>query len=974
MEVDPRKLMCIFLGLFICLSGGVFGFTDPNDFKILDDFRNGLKNPELLKWPNKGTDACGPPAWPHVFCSNGRVTQIQVQGLGLEGPLPQNFNQLDRLFNLGLQRNKFNGKLPTFSGLSDLQFAYLDFNLFDTIPADFFDGLSSIRALALDSNRFNQSSGWTIPSELAESSQLVNFSCSGCNIVGPVPDFFGKLPSLSSLRLSYNRLSGPIPSTFRDSMLQILWLNDQDGGGMTGPIDVIGTMVGLTQVWLHGNQFTGSIPDDIGRLTSLRELNLNGNRLVGLIPASLADMDLQLLDLNNNMFMGPIPKFKSANVSYTSNSFCQSDPGKQCAPEVSALLDFLHDLNYPERLASEWTGNDPCGGPWWGVSCNSRNQVSVINLQRLGLNGTLSPSLVNLSALLEIHLEGNNLHGTVPANLTQLRSLRVLNLSGNDFEPPLPRFPNGVKVVTDGNMKFQAKGPQQSPSPAAGPFLPPSPNDSPKSPSNEPSSGDDRQPPADATPSDGNSSADSPTAVNEQHPTNSTNSRVVVIAAAAAGSAVFAFLAFVLAFYCRKKGKVTKIPPASVVIHPKDSSDPSNMLKIAVVNGSASLAQTSSGTESRTTGGFENAQMIDSCNLLISLQVLRKVTNNFAQENELGRGGFGVVYKGELEDGTKLAVKRMVVGVVSSKALDEFQSEIAVLSKVRHRHLVSLLGYSIEGHERLLVYEYMPQGALSRHLFRWKSLGLEPLSWTRRLNIALDVARGLEYLHSLAHLSFIHRDLKSANILLDDDFRAKVSDFGLVKLAPDRERSVATRLAGTFGYLAPEYAVTGKITTKVDVFSFGVVLMELLTGLVALDEQRPEENRYLAEWFWQIKSNRESLIASIDPALDAKEDIYETIFSIAALAGHCTARDPNHRPEMGHAVNVLAQSVEKWKPHEETELCSDIDMTLPLPQLLKGWQEEADTQDLSGTSQDSKGSIPAKPSGFADSFTSADAR
>ncbi|XP_011090307.1 receptor protein kinase TMK1 [Sesamum indicum] len=973
MGVDSGKFVRIVVGLFVCLVGGVSCVTDQNDFNILSDFRDGLENPELLKWPDEGNDPCGPPAWPHVFCSNGRVTQIQVQGLGLEGPLPQNLNQLDKLYNVGFQRNKFTGKLPTFSGLSNLEFAFLDFNEFDAIPTDFFHGLSNVRVLALDSNPFNQSSGWTIPTELAECSQLVNFSCSACNIVGTVPDFFGKLPSLASLELAYNRLTGNIPSTFQDSMLQMLWLNDQDGGGMTGPIDVIGTMVGLTMVWLHGNQFSGSIPDDIGRLTSLRELNLNRNRLVGLIPSSLADMKLDLLDLNNNMFMGPIPKFKAANVSYKSNSFCQLAPGEQCAPEVSALIDFLHGLNYPVRLASAWTGNDPCSGPWWGITCNSRNQVSVINLQKLGLNGTLSPSLVNLSSLLEIHLEGNNIHGTVPANLTQLRSLRLLNLSGNNFEPPLPRFRDGVRVVTDDNAKFQAKAPEQSPSPDAGPPLPPSPNDSPQSPPNDNRpSVDSKQPPADSPSSAINSSPHPTSAVNEQqNPTNSTKSRVMVIAAAAAGSTVFTLFAVFLTFYCIRKRKETKNPPSSIVIHPKDSPDPDNTVKIAVVDGSALEAQTGRGTMS---DGLENGQVIEAGNLLISLQVLRKVTNNFAQENELGRGGFGVVYKGELEDGTKLAVKRMVVGAMSNKALDEFQSEIAVLSQVRHRHLVSLLGYSVEGNERLLVYEYMPQGALSRHLFRWKSLGLEPLSWTRRLNIALDVARGVEYLHTLAHQSFIHRDLKSSNILLDDDFRAKVSDFGLVKLAPDRERSVATRLAGTFGYLAPEYAVTGKVTTKVDVFSFGVVLMELLTGLVALDEQRPEENRYLAEWFWQIKSNKESLIASIDPALDAKEDIYETIYSIAALAGHCTARDPNHRPDMGHAVNALAQLVEKWKPYEETDEFSGINMALPLPQMLKGWQEEAETQDFSGTSQDSKGSIPAKPSGFADSFTSADAR
>ncbi|KAL8483500.1 hypothetical protein ACS0TY_026258 [Phlomoides rotata] len=954
-------MMYILAGLLVYILGGVYGFTNENDFKILIAFRNGLKNSELLNWPSEGNDPCGPPAWPHVFCSNGRVTQIQVQNLGLEGPLPHNLNQLDKLENVGLQRNKFNGNLPTFSGLSNLQFAFLDFNEFDTIPSDFFRGLSDIRELALDSNPFNQTSGWTIPSELAECSQLVNFSCSGCNVVGPLPEFLGKLPSLASLELSYNRLSGGIPSTFGDSMLQILWLNDQDGGGMSGPIDVIGTMVGLTTVWLHGNQFTGPIPDDIGRLTSLRVLNLNSNRLVGLIPSALADMNLQLLNLNNNMFMGPVPKFKAANVTYAPNSFCQSDPGEQCAPQVTALLDFLHNVNYPERLASEWTGNDPCTGPWWGITCRSGNQVSVINLQKLGLNGTLSPSLLNLSSLVEIHLEGNNLNGRVPASIAQLRSLRLLNLSGNNFEPPLPKFRDNVKVVTDGNAKFEAKPHKQSPSPAPDPpkHTPDPPEHTPESPVN------DHQPSTDAPPSSGNTSPSSPIVVNNT--TSSSKPKAMVIVAAAVGSTVFTLVAVLLGRYCFRKTKRASRSPSGVVVHPKDSSHNSDMIKIAVVDGSA----LDFSTESRTT---TNSQVIEEGNLLISLQLLRKVTNNFAPENELGRGGFGVVYKGELDDGTKLAVKRMVVGAICNKALDEFQSEIAVLSKVRHRHLVSLLGYSAEGDERLLVYEHMPQGALSRHLFRWKSLGLEPLSWAKRLIIALDVARGLEYLHNLAHQIFIHRDLKSANILLDDDFRAKVSDFGLVKLAPDGEMSVATRLAGTFGYLAPEYAVTGKIRTKVDVFSFGVVLLELLTGLVALDERRPEENQHLAEWFWQIKSNKNSLVASIDPALEANEDIYESIYSTAELAGHCTARDPNHRPDMGCAVNVLVQLVEKWIPHEETDECWGISMSLPLPQMLKGWQQEADVSGTTMSSQDSKGSIPAKPSGFADSFTSADAR
>ncbi|GAA0164880.1 hypothetical protein LIER_39869 [Lithospermum erythrorhizon] len=918
---NMQKGFCIFTLVLVSFLNIVCGLTDPGDAKVLNDFRNGIENPEVLKWP-KGNDPCGPPQWQYVICSKGKVTQIQTKNLGLKGTLPGNFNKLDKLENVGLQNNFLHGTLPSFSGLSNLQFAYLGNNSFETMPSDFFNGLSSVRVLSLDNNPFNKSSGWSLPSAVGELSQLMNFSCSSCNIVGHIPDYFGELKSLSTLKLGYNRLSGEIPSAFNNSMLQVLWLNNQDGGGLSGSIDVIGSMVGLTSLWLHGNQFSGPLPDNIGTLTSLNDLNLNGNKFVGTIPPGLANMNLKMLNLNNNMFMGSIPYFKAASASFDYNSFCQPRPGDKCAPQVNALLDFLHDIGYPPILASEWTGNDPCKGRWRGISCSPDGKVTVINLQKLNLNGTLSPSLVYLDSLLEVYLGGNNLHGKIPANLSELKNLKLLDLTGNSFEPPIPNFSSSTKLIVNGNSKITGVGASSDSNGSSG------------------GGGGDGDGDGSSTSSSG-SFLGSPRSYPEDAKNHSgSKARLILLLT---GSALAVVIGLFLVFLIVKRKKSNKKDAADVKFSSRDVyTHPTSGNRLG-----------------------EGSSSLDNGNLACSAQVLREVTNNFAEENELGRGGFGAVYKGELVNGTQIAVKRMEAGVISSKALDEFEAEITVLSEVRHRHLVSLLGFAVEGNERLLVYEYMPEGALSRYLFKWKSLHLEPLSWRKRLIIALDVARGMEYLHSMAHQSFIHRDLKSANILLSDDFRAKVADFGLVKLAPDAERSLCTRLAGTFGYLAPEYAATGKITTKVDVFSYGVVLIELLTGLIALDDQRSEESRYLAEWFWKMKLDKQKLLAALDPVLAVKEDSYDSIFTIAELAAHCTTKDPNNRPEMGYAVNVLSLQVEKWYPGEEP--VQDQSYKPPdLRDMLKLWQE-TDTKNFSLINEDSRGSIATK-------FTSTDAR
>ncbi|GLT49510.1 hypothetical protein SLA2020_230620 [Shorea laevis] len=241
---------------------------------------------------------------------------------------------------------------------------------------------------------------------------------------------------------------------------------------------------------------------------------------------------------------------------------------------------------------------------------------------------------------------------------------------------------------------------------------------------------------------------------------------------------------------------------------------------------------------------------------------------------------------------------------MGNKGMNEFQAGIVVLTKVRHRHLVALLGYRINGNERLLVYEYMPQGTLAQHLFEWRQYWYSPLTWKQRVSIALDVARAVEYLHSLAQQSFIHRDLKPSNIFLGDDMRAKVADFGLVKIAPEGKSSVETRLARTLGYLAPEYTATGKVTTKVDVFAFGVVLMEMIAGRKALYHTLPDENSHLVKWFIGVLISKNTILMVVDETLNPNEETMTSISKVAELAVHCS-RDPQQRPNMGYVQSTF---------------------------------------------------------------------
>ncbi|XP_030466032.2 proline-rich receptor-like protein kinase PERK8 [Syzygium oleosum] len=281
---------------------------------------------------------------------------------------------------------------------------------------------------------------------------------------------------------------------------------------------------------------------------------------------------------------------------------------------------------------------------------------------------------------------------------------------------------------------------------------------------------------------------------------------------------------------------------------------------------------------------------------------LAHATDNFSTQNLLGEGGFGRVYKGALVDGREVAVKQLKIG--SGQGEREFRAEVEIISRVHHRHLVSLVGYCISEQNRLLVYDYVPNDTLHYHLH---GEGRPVMDWVTRVKVAAGAARGIAYLHEDCHPRIIHRDIKSSNILLDKNFEAQVSDFGLAKLALDSNTHITTRVMGTFGYMAPEYATSGKLTEKSDVYSFGVVLLELITGRKPVDASQPIGDESLVEWARPLLTQAlddEDFEPLVDSKLQ-KQYVQSEMFRMIEAAAACVRHSATKRPRMSQVVRAL---------------------------------------------------------------------
>ncbi|XP_006661741.2 serine/threonine-protein kinase RIPK-like [Oryza brachyantha] len=289
-----------------------------------------------------------------------------------------------------------------------------------------------------------------------------------------------------------------------------------------------------------------------------------------------------------------------------------------------------------------------------------------------------------------------------------------------------------------------------------------------------------------------------------------------------------------------------------------------------------------------------------------TVEELRTATRDFSVSNFVGEGGFGPVYKGYVDERLKPGVRAQAVAVKlldleGSQGHKEWLAEVIFLGQLRHHHLVKLIGYCYEDEHRLLVYEFMARGSLEKHLFKKYS---SSLPWSTRLKIAIGAARGLAFLHEAAK-PVIYRDFKTSNILLDSDYEAKLSDFGLAKDGPQEDEThVSTRVMGTQGYAAPEYIMTGHLTTKSDVYSYGVVLLELLTGRKAVDKKRPLREQNLVEWARPCLHDSRRLDRVIDKGLNGQYS-GRAARRAAAVAHQCLSVSPKSRPRMSAVVEAL---------------------------------------------------------------------
>eukprot|EP00897_Mesotaenium_endlicherianum_P002471 jgi/Mesen1/2251/ME000153S01472 len=809
----------------------------------------------------------------------------------VSGTIPSCFGNLTKLVFLSLALSNLTGPIPVqLCDLVNLQ--HLDFqrgHLSGNFPACL-GNLTNLNYLSLGLNKLQGA----IPVGLCNLTRLGTLDLSFNSLSGPMPSCLGVLANLTYLDLGANKLTGDIPSCFKNltNLAHLSLASNRLGGPV--PLQLC-TLTRLTELDLSGNNLSGTIPSCLGDLIDLTNLSLDNNKLTGPAPLQLCNLTSSvILKLDSNSFTWPMPEeicgLRNLGILNLASAFDASRNLTRTIPDCLKSLPYLGSLNLSGNILT---------GPIPQALCS--DGVSL-DLSRNLLSGNLPECLANR---LELYVQDNQLTGGLPQKLLDAASngSTTLDVRNNFFT-----FSQSVYSCS-GNFSGNCLGgggacgsqrTQQecnsfcnvlASSGACGGHGRCSFNAS----ANATCACDagfehtnasscvavvvaGRPPPP-----------PSPTVPRVVSSPASGGSNITGVVSGVTGVLVVAIIVGALACYCclKRRRRKRRLQQAREQLISADAHANSDR------------------------GQFK--QELD--RLLVremSLDDIRAATDGFSQDRLLGKGGYGSVYLGASPDGRKWAVKRS--NRASYETLSVFRNEVKLISRINHRSLVQLLGYCNDEEEQVLVYEYVPRGTLQEHLHGRAEIARVPLTLDQRLLIAVGTAKGLDYLHSSSQEPIVHRDVKSANILLDDDFQAKIADFGLSKvLASTAEGTGAayaatTGVAGTYGYMDPDTHDTFEATASNDVFSFGVVLLELLTGRPAIiKDPASSEPESLFSWALPYINNND-LVAILDPDLGIDTSLGpppEKAKVLATVARLCLWRPSSDRPSMAHVLRNL---------------------------------------------------------------------
>ncbi|XP_024360860.1 probable LRR receptor-like serine/threonine-protein kinase At1g56140 isoform X2 [Physcomitrium patens] len=872
-------------------------------------------NPQKVKCDCYFADNTGQP---NTLC---RITRIDFSMAGMEGPFPKDLTKLTYLTSLQLYNNNMTGPIPPEIGLlTRLNSLSLGTNGFSgTIPREL-GNLQALQLLHLDSNQLNG----TIPSEIGTIQTVRQLWLSDNNLSGPIPDVFGNFTGLLEVRIHGNPLlQGPIPSSlFNSPSIEAIYIGELSEGKAL-PATFTTPLSNLSVLYLRNCRLTGSIPSTINMLSKLQYLDLSFNNLSGEIPSQLSEItSLKTLYLGSNSLTGRLPEGLGAlsfltevDVSYNflngtlpswvdkptvttilgSNYFSTiTAVNSQVQPQLSLLncqnqktpcvISALGNVTslavnvggsvhgkYEEDTATLGSTAFAAKKHWAASSTGFVPGASFTSLVKSGtpVSGTADQTVyatarTSLGSLRYYATQLRNGDYNVVLSFAEIVYTRDDNLArrvfdiylqgqlmkkdfdigetaGGSFVAHEEKFQVAVTTgVLDIHLFYAGKGTCCLPQPSNWSF----------------------------GPLLSAISVDNVLSGGQTQVSGGKNSK---------GSSV---------------GLIVGLTVAAIVLV---------ILVLCCICGLVVRRR-----KNRTTLRLEDQLEIQKFQVqpnLFSYAELKAATRSFDPGNKLGEGGYGVVYKGVLADGTEVAVKTL--SAKSYQGKHEFLNEAALITAVQHRSLVKLKGCCLERDHRILVYEFMENKSLHQTLFGARAM---PMDWPTRFIIALGTARGLAYLHEESEARIVHRDIKASNILLDRNFNPKIADFGMARLFEDHQSHVSTRVAGTLGYVAPEYALLGQLTEKADVFSYGIVLLELVSGRFNIRTDIRGEQAYLLEWAWKLEAEDNLLYVMDGKLLDTYvEDEVLRVLHVALL---CTQAVASTRPCMTRVVAMLLGDIE----------------------------------------------------------------